>query len=78
MTEPKDTELTVEELLDIGCRMSQELLEFIEAGEERGNKMTASRSLLDEFNEMYQRSNLYWLNEIKNNDDCDMGILKEL
>lgn len=55
---------TNDELLDIGQRMAQELLEFIEAGEEIGHDMTAPRKLLEEWHVLWRRTDRYWQIEI--------------
>lgn len=73
----KSNELTVDELLDIGCRMSQELQEFIDAGEKGGSDMTAPRALLEEFNELFKRSPLYWQKAVVN-EDIDMAWADKL
>ena len=54
----------LDEVLDIGCRMAQELQEFVDAGEESGSNMAAPRALLDEWNEVYNRSGHSWKQQL--------------
>lgn len=43
----------LERTLDVGCRMAQELQDAIDAGEQEGCDMTATRALLDEWESVY-------------------------
>ena len=60
--------VSFDELLNMTERLAQELLEFIEAGEDGGSEMTAARALHNEFEEMFSRTDLGWRKMLTESD----------
>ena len=52
--------LAFDELMDVAEDMAQELLEFIEAGEESGSDMAAPRETFERFQALWRKSGNYW------------------
>lgn len=65
MSEHKNIEVSFNDLLNIAERMSNELQEFVDAGNECGSKMEPTEALLNEFNEMLKKTDTHWLNQLQ-------------
>lgn len=65
-----------DELLEIACRMSQELQELIDDAQEAGSDLPATRELLEDWNEVYKNTPLYWQSEI-GDGECGIASLEE-
>ena len=50
------------ELLDVACRMAEDIQEYIDDGEKGGSNMASSKELLDNFNILYGKTNRSWQN----------------
>ncbi len=50
------------ELMDIACRMAEDIQEYIDEGEKGGSNMSSSKELLEDFNQLYMKSNRSWQN----------------
>jgi hypothetical protein len=62
-------EVTINDLVHIGCKMAQELQDYIDAAEESGSDAAATKALLDEWEDIYNRSGLSWKNLAPSDDD---------
>lgn len=63
------------ELLDIAIKMSQDIQEYIDEGEKGGSNMAASKELLDEFNELYAKSNQHWKNILSEDNEESLPFM---
>lgn len=76
------SEVTEEEFIDIGSRMAQELQEFVDdavkaSGDE--NALPGVRALIDEWNDVYKRSDLCLVNQLNDGSGCGViAALEEL
>lgn len=67
-------DITFEELLDIACRMSQDIQDYVDEGEKAGSAMTGSKELLEEFNVIYRRTNQHWMNQNSDGESVEINI----
>jgi len=58
------------ELLNLAILMSQDIQEYIDAGKLAGSNMATSEGLLEEFNELYARTNQHWKNIIQDDESA--------
>jgi len=63
---------TLDEVLDMAEKLAQTVVEFVEEGEEAGDNMAAPRALLEEFEEIWRRTDRYWQYALKKRGDSSI------
>ena len=58
------SDVTFDELMYLAERMAQDIKEYVDAGEQSGSDMAASKFLLEEFEELRRRAGLSWMDQV--------------
>lgn len=67
-----------DELLDIGERLAQELQDFVDEASEAGSPLKSGEELLNDWNDVWRRSDRYWNARHSNCDDDQSSGLTAL
>lgn len=68
-----NNDLTFNELFEMCVRMADDLQDYANAAEEAGDSAPATQQILDEWQQLYQRSPFYWQAVIADEPSDDDG-----